>query len=85
MAYQNLTIERRGRVYIITLKKAPENRLNVLFCKELIRAYHQIQSKLGPDSEGAVIMRGNDAKFFCTVSRFLPRHYFTVCQERVIF
>jgi len=66
MTYQNLFIERRGSVFIITLQKPPENRLNVQFCQELIRAFHSIQSELGPDSEGAVIMRGNDAKFFCT-------------------
>jgi len=73
MAYEYLSIERRGSVYIITLQKPPENRLNIESCQELIRAYHTIQNELGPDSEGAVIMRGHDTKYFTTVciGRFL--------------
>ncbi|KAI1612555.1 ClpP/crotonase-like domain-containing protein [Exophiala viscosa] len=66
--YQYITVERRGSdgIYVITLRKAPENRLNVACCQELIRAYHNIQRCLGSDSEGAVILRGDNAKFFCT-------------------
>ena len=68
MGYQYLTVGRKGNVFIITLRKPPENRLNVACCQELIQAYHSIQKELGPDSEGAVILTGSDAKFFTTVS-----------------
>ena len=67
MAFQYLSKERKGDVFVITMRRAPENRLNVQFCQELIKAYHDIQLELGPDSEGAVILQGSDAKFFCTV------------------
>ncbi|KAF2417642.1 ClpP/crotonase [Tothia fuscella] len=67
MSYENLTVDcHDGNIYVITMKKAPENRLNVKFAQELIRAYRDIEKKLGPDAEGAVITRGNDAKFWCT-------------------
>jgi hypothetical protein len=65
--FRNLGIERKGNVFIITLQKPPENRLSSWFCQEIIRAFHTVQKILGPDSEGAVITRGSDAKFFCTV------------------
>jgi enoyl-CoA hydratase/carnithine racemase len=68
MAYQYLTVERRDSVFIITLRKPPENRLNVACCQELIRAYHSIQAELGQDAEGAVVLTGSNAKFFTTVS-----------------
>lgn len=57
-------------VFTITLKKPPENRLNVKFCQELIAAFHGIQRELGPSSDGAVITRGSDFKFFSTVRKF---------------
>lgn len=65
--YENLKVERRGNVFIATLQKPPENRLNVRFCQEIIRALKDIRRALGSESDGAVILRGNDAKFFCTV------------------
>jgi enoyl-CoA hydratase/carnithine racemase len=67
--YRYITIERQGGdgIYVITLRKPPENRLDVACCQELIRAYHNIQQVLGSDSEGAVILRGENSKFFCTV------------------
>ena len=68
MRYQYLGVERKGDIFIITLKKPPENRLNVACCQELINAYHSIQKELGPDAEGAVVLTGSDAKFFTTVS-----------------
>jgi hypothetical protein len=79
MSYENLSVECiDGNIYVITMKKAPENRINIKFAQELIRAYRDIEKKLGPDSEGAVITRGNDAKFWCTVSLAarctLPHH-----------
>ncbi|KAK7902700.1 hypothetical protein LTR67_002346 [Exophiala xenobiotica] len=64
--FRNLTLERKGNVFIITLQKPPENRLSSWFCQEIIRAFRMVQKILGPDSEGAVITRGSDAKFFCT-------------------
>ncbi|KIV84078.1 hypothetical protein PV11_06052 [Exophiala sideris] len=64
--FRNLSLVRKGNIFIITLQKPPENRLNTWFCQEIIRAFHTVQKILGPDSEGAVITRGNDAKFFCT-------------------
>ena len=62
----NLHLERQGNIFIITLQKPPENRLNKRFCQDIIKTFHYIQETLGPLSEGAVITRGNDAKFFCT-------------------
>lgn len=71
MDYENLEVERRGSVFVLTMKKPPENRLTVKFCQTMIKAYHDIQRELGPDSEGAVILRGHDKKFFCTVSTLM--------------
>jgi enoyl-CoA hydratase/carnithine racemase len=62
----NLHLSRNGNIFIITLQKPPENRLTTQFCQDIIRTFHYIQKALGPLSEGAVITRGNDAKFFCT-------------------
>ncbi|KAJ5925690.1 hypothetical protein N7454_008329 [Penicillium verhagenii] len=64
--FRNLSLERRGNVFILTMQKPPENRLNSWYCQEMIRAYRTIEKLLGTDSEGAVITRGNDAKFWCT-------------------
>jgi hypothetical protein len=44
--------------YVITMKKAPENRLNIKFAQELIQALRLIEQKLGKDAEGAVIIKG---------------------------
>jgi enoyl-CoA hydratase/carnithine racemase len=67
-SYPNLTIDcQDSNVYIITMRKLPENRLNVKFAQEIIRALRDIETRLGTDAEGAVIIRGSDAKFFCTV------------------
>ncbi|KAA8651926.1 uncharacterized protein ATNIH1004_000825 [Aspergillus tanneri] len=49
------------------MQKSPENRLDQQFCQEIIRAFNSICETLGPNSEGAVITRGQDSKFFCTV------------------
>lgn len=64
--YWNLRLDRHDRVFVITMQKAPENRLNVRFAQEIIRALRDIERELGPDSEGSVIIRGNDEKFWCT-------------------
>lgn len=66
MFYKYMSVENKGNIYIITLRKPPENRLNVAACQELISAYRQIERELGRDSEGAVILRGNDQRFFTT-------------------
>ncbi|EXK81934.1 hypothetical protein FOQG_13693 [Fusarium oxysporum f. sp. raphani 54005] len=66
--HQNLGLERRGDVFILTLQKPPENRLTSQFCQEIIRALNDVRRTLGPDAPGAVIIRGNDAKFFCRAS-----------------
>lgn len=63
--FKNLSLERRGSVFIITLGRAPENRFDAAFCQEIIRAFHSIQKELSA-SEGAVITRGSDCKFFTT-------------------
>lgn len=64
--YWNLRVDRHDRVFVITLQKAPENRLNTKFAQEIIRALRDIEQELGPDSEGCVITKGNDEKFWCT-------------------
>lgn len=64
--YTNLRVDRHDRVFVITMQKAPENRLNIKFAQEIIRALRDIEQELGSDSEGCVITRGNDEKFWCT-------------------
>ncbi|KAK6002430.1 hypothetical protein QM012_002068 [Aureobasidium pullulans] len=64
--FTNLSLSREGNIFIITLQRGSENRLNTTLCNEVIRAFHYIQRTLGPNSEGAVITRGNNAKFWCT-------------------
>lgn len=64
--YTNLRVDRYDRVFVITMQKAPENRLNLRFAQEIIRALRDIEQELGPDSEGCVITKGNDEKFWCT-------------------
>ncbi|KAI4616864.1 hypothetical protein J4E83_006445 [Alternaria metachromatica] len=64
--YTNLRVDRHDRVFVITLAKAPENRINVAFAQEIIRALRDIERELGADTEGCVITRGNDEKFWCT-------------------
>ncbi|KAF2758735.1 ClpP/crotonase [Pseudovirgaria hyperparasitica] len=66
MTYQNLTIERHGQVFVLTLRKAPENRIDSGFAQEIIRALRDIEKELGPGAEGCVITRGSDEKFWCT-------------------
>lgn len=64
--YKDLRVDQHDRVFVITLQKAPENRINVRFAQEIIRALRDIETALGSDSEGCVITRGNDEKFWCT-------------------
>lgn len=58
----DLALDRYGNVFVITMRKAPENRLNVAYCQKLIACFRKVQALLGPGSEGAVITKGNDAK-----------------------
>ncbi|KAJ5132583.1 hypothetical protein N7448_006741 [Penicillium atrosanguineum] len=64
--FHNLSLERHGNVFVLTMQKPPENRLNSSYCQEMIRAYRTVEKLLGPDSDGAVITRGSDTKFWCT-------------------
>ena len=63
----DLALDRYDNIFVITMRKAPENRLNSAYAQKLIAAYHQVHKLLGDNSEGAVITKGNDAKFWCTV------------------
>ncbi|KAM0716078.1 hypothetical protein Q7P37_008592 [Cladosporium fusiforme] len=63
----DLALDRQaGNIFIITMRKAPENRINSAYAQKLIGAFNLVRKTLGTDSEGAVITRGNDAKFWCT-------------------
>jgi hypothetical protein len=65
----DLALDRHdGNIFVITMRKSPENRLDSAYCQKLIAAFNLVRTTLGPDSEGAVITKGNDAKFWCTVS-----------------
>lgn len=64
--YWNLRVDRHDQVYVMTMQKSPENRINVRFAQEIIRALRDIENELGPGSEGCVITRGCDEKFWCT-------------------
>ncbi|KAF2210945.1 hypothetical protein CERZMDRAFT_118114 [Cercospora zeae-maydis SCOH1-5] len=64
---KHLLLERYdNNVFVLTMRKAPENRINSAYAQELISAYNTVRKILGEDSEGAVITKGNDAKFWCT-------------------
>jgi hypothetical protein len=52
--------------------------LNTKFCQEMISAFNWIRQTIGSNSEGAVITRGKDAKFFCTVRCWL--NYMPDCE-----
>lgn len=56
-----------GNIFVITMRKAPENRLNSKYAQKIIGAFNQARELLGTATEGAVITKGNDAKFWCTV------------------
>jgi enoyl-CoA hydratase/carnithine racemase len=65
--FKNLTITRHpGNVFVLTMCKPPENRLNAVFAQTIISALRHIESSIGPDAPGAVIIRGADHKFWCT-------------------
>jgi enoyl-CoA hydratase/carnithine racemase len=63
--FQFLAIEKEpNNIYVITLRRGEDNKLNSAFCKEIIRAFHGINRELGSQSSGAVITRGNNHKFW---------------------
>nr|OQO06817.1 hypothetical protein B0A51_16709 [Rachicladosporium sp. CCFEE 5018] len=55
-----------GNIFVLTMRKAPENRINSHYAQKLISAYNLIRRTIGSSAPGAVITRGNDAKFWCT-------------------
>ncbi|KAK5110249.1 hypothetical protein LTR62_006102 [Meristemomyces frigidus] len=64
---QDLALDRHeGNIFVITMRKAPENRINSAYAQKLIHAFNTVRKILGPDTQGAVITKGNDAKFWCT-------------------
>lgn len=64
----DLALDRHANnIFVITMRKAPENRIDSAYAQKLIRALNLVRTTLGPDSPGAVITKGNDAKFWCTV------------------
>lgn len=65
--FQNLSVEcHDGNIFVITLNRGQENKLNAPFCQEIIHAYHSIQRALVGTNGGAVITRGSNDKFWCT-------------------
>lgn len=67
IADQDLALDRHdGNIFVITMRKAPENRINSAYAQKLIKTFNLIRETVGTDSDGAVITRGNDAKFWCT-------------------
>ncbi|KAH9826780.1 Enoyl-CoA hydratase/isomerase [Teratosphaeria destructans] len=63
----DLALDRHhGNIFVLTMRKAPENRINSAYAQRLIAAYNTVRRILGPDTEGAVVTQGNDAKFWCT-------------------
>ncbi|PNS20454.1 Enoyl-CoA delta isomerase 1, peroxisomal [Sphaceloma murrayae] len=53
-------------IFVLTMRKPPENRLNSRYCQLLIRALHTIQDTIPPSSPGAVITTSSSTKYFCT-------------------
>ncbi|KAK2740515.1 hypothetical protein FQN55_008858 [Onygenales sp. PD_40] len=87
MTYQHLTLSRipnppptpnsqpdDSHIYLITLRKAPENRIATAFAQEIIRALKDVERMVraaGEDERGAgvgaaVIIRGEGEKFWST-------------------
>ena len=81
MEYRLLHLERRGDVFILTLCNGDENRLNVALCQEIIRALGYVRDQLG-QGPGALIVRGNNAKFFTNVGPNLYRRRILLCFPR---
>lgn len=66
-----------NHIFIITLQKAPENRITTAFAQEIIRAFREVErtvkeenARVGNNGIGvgaAVITRGEGGKFWSTV------------------
>ena len=65
-------------IFIITLQKAPENRITTAFAQEIIRAFREVESTVQNENDAlkgnngigvgaAVITTGEGAKFWSTV------------------
>jgi enoyl-CoA hydratase/carnithine racemase len=65
-SYWSLRVDRHDKVYVLTMQKPPANRINVRYAQEIIKALRDIEYELGSESDGCVIIRGNDEKFWCT-------------------
>ncbi|KAJ9652398.1 hypothetical protein H2198_008367 [Neophaeococcomyces mojaviensis] len=71
-SFENLTLSTapsNPNVYIITMHKPPENRLNAAYAQTLIRALRHIESKLASTANahgGAVVINSFSDKFWCT-------------------
>ena len=63
---QHLALTRHSTIYILTLRKPPENRLNSVLCQEIIRALHRITTLIGPNAPGALVTTSESQKFFST-------------------
>lgn len=82
----DLALDRHdGNVFVLTMRKAPENRLNSAYAQKLIAAYNQVHKILGDDAEGAVITKGNDAKFWCTVRTSIPKPNYTYNPQKLSY
>ncbi|KIW24777.1 uncharacterized protein PV07_10470 [Cladophialophora immunda] len=68
--FPNLTIDSPPSapgVHVITMRKAPENRLNQAYAQTIIAALRYIERELmQPDAPGAVIISSFSDKFWCT-------------------
>ena len=53
-------------IYVVTLKRHPENRLTPPFAQTIILALRHIETLIPRDSPGCVVIRGSDMKFWCT-------------------
>ncbi|KAK5065326.1 hypothetical protein LTR84_001164 [Exophiala bonariae] len=69
MTSRYVSLERKGEennIFLITLSKAPENRLNSEVCRDLIAAYRTAEQGLGQNVSGAVVLTTSSTKFFST-------------------
>ncbi|KAJ5558579.1 hypothetical protein N7535_008795 [Penicillium sp. DV-2018c] len=65
----HIKVEQHGAVFVVTLQKAPENRLTMQLCQTLVETYRWIEMQLSlgkQEPEGAVILQGTDHKYFST-------------------
>jgi enoyl-CoA hydratase/carnithine racemase len=64
---ENFALARHDNIMVLTLHRAPENRMTKAFAQELILALRAAESQLSTSTTGgALLTRGADAKFFST-------------------